>query len=92
MEESVLGWKEYELEVISDCHDNVVIICGIENFDPMGVHTGDCITVAPIQTSPTENIKTCATQLSKSSALGRRHGWLQYSIWRKPAKRSHSRD
>lgn len=50
LEESVLGWKELELEVMRDCKDNVVIICGIENFDPMGVHTGDSITVAPIQT------------------------------------------
>ncbi|NUQ00179.1 MAG: carbamoyl-phosphate synthase large subunit [Armatimonadetes bacterium] len=50
MEESVLGWKEYELEVMRDLADNVVIICSIENFDPMGVHTGDSITVAPAQT------------------------------------------
>ena len=50
MEESVLGWKEYELEVMRDLKDNVVIICSIENFDPMGVHTGDSITVAPQQT------------------------------------------
>ena len=50
MEQSVLGWKEIELEVMRDCVDNVVIICAIENFDPMGVHTGDSITVAPIQT------------------------------------------
>ena len=50
IEESVLGWKEYELEVIRDLNDNVIIICSIENFDPMGVHTGDSITVAPAQT------------------------------------------
>ncbi len=50
VEESVLGWKEYELEVMRDGKDNVVIICSIENFDPMGVHTGDSITVAPAQT------------------------------------------
>lgn len=50
IEESVLGWKEYELEVMRDTKDNVVIICSIENLDPMGVHTGDSITVAPIQT------------------------------------------
>jgi carbamoyl-phosphate synthase large subunit len=48
--ESVLGWKEYELEVMRDKADNVVIICSIENIDPMGVHTGDSITVAPAQT------------------------------------------
>jgi len=50
LEESVLGWKEYEMEVMRDVADNVVIVCSIENFDPMGVHTGDSITVAPIQT------------------------------------------
>src|SRR5688500_10848377 len=50
IEESVLGWKEYELEVMRDLQDNVVIICSIENFDPMGVHTGDSVTVAPAQT------------------------------------------
>ncbi len=50
IEESVLGWKEFELEVMRDLADNVVIICSIENFDPMGVHTGDSITVAPAQT------------------------------------------
>jgi carbamoyl-phosphate synthase large subunit len=50
IEESLTGWKEFELEVMRDLKDNVVIICGIENFDPMGVHTGDSITVAPIQT------------------------------------------
>ncbi len=50
VEQSVLGWKEYELEVMRDTNDTVVIICSIENFDPMGVHTGDSITVAPAQT------------------------------------------
>jgi carbamoyl-phosphate synthase large subunit len=50
VEESVLGWKEYELEVMRDRKDNVVIICSIENFDPMGIHTGDSITIAPAQT------------------------------------------
>ncbi len=50
IEESVIGWKEYELEVMRDMADNVVIICSIENFDPMGIHTGDSITVAPAQT------------------------------------------
>jgi carbamoyl-phosphate synthase large subunit len=50
LEESVMGWKEYELEVMRDKQDNVVIICSIENMDPMGIHTGDSITVAPVQT------------------------------------------
>ena len=50
IEESIIGWKEFELEVMRDLADNVVMICSIENFDPMGVHTGDSITVAPAQT------------------------------------------
>jgi len=50
LEESVLGWKEFEMEVVRDCKDNCIIICSIENFDAMGVHTGDSITVAPAQT------------------------------------------
>src|SRR5205085_6704727 len=50
IEESIAGWKEFELEVMRDAKDNVVIVCSIENFDPMGVHTGDSITVAPAQT------------------------------------------
>jgi carbamoyl-phosphate synthase large subunit len=50
LEESIIGWKEFEMEVMRDVDDNVVIICSIENFDPMGVHTGDSITVAPAQT------------------------------------------
>src|SRR6266550_3521542 len=50
IEESVLGWKEYEMEVVRDKHDNAIIVCSIENLDPMGVHTGDSITVAPALT------------------------------------------
>ncbi|MCH8496574.1 MAG: carbamoyl-phosphate synthase large subunit [Balneolales bacterium] len=50
LEESIIGWKELELELLRDDNDNVVIVCGIENFDPMGVHTGDSVTVAPVQT------------------------------------------
>src|SRR5690606_24833342 len=50
IEESVLGWKEYEMEVVRDRDDNCIIVCSIENLDPMGVHTGDSITVAPAQT------------------------------------------
>src|SRR5438105_11032521 len=50
VEQSVIGWKEYELEVMRDKNDNVVIICSIENMDPMGVHTGDSLTVATVQT------------------------------------------
>ena len=50
IEESLLGWKEYELEVVRDKSDNAIIICSIENIDPMGVHTGDSVTVAPSMT------------------------------------------
>src|SRR5690242_13810186 len=50
VEESVIGWKEFEMEVVRDCKDNCIIVCSIENLDPMGVHTGDSITVAPAQT------------------------------------------
>src|SRR6201982_2228902 len=50
IEESLVGWKEFEMEVMRDCADNCVVICSIENFDAMGVHTGDSITVAPAQT------------------------------------------
>jgi carbamoyl-phosphate synthase large subunit len=60
IEESVLGWKEYELEVMRDTKDNVIIICSIENFDPMGVHTGDSITVAPAQTLTDREYQACA--------------------------------
>ena len=50
IDRSVIGWKEYELEVVRDASDNVIVVCSIENFDPMGIHTGDSITVAPAQT------------------------------------------
>ncbi|WP_199444637.1 hypothetical protein, partial [Umezawaea beigongshangensis] len=50
IEESALGWKEYELELMRDRNDNVVVVCSIENIDPMGVHTGDSVTVAPAMT------------------------------------------
>ncbi len=50
IEESIYGWKEFELELMRDDHDNVVVVCSIENFDPMGVHTGDSVTVAPAMT------------------------------------------
>src|SRR6202030_2051119 len=50
LEESIIGWKEFELELMRDRNDNVVIVCSIENVDPMGVHTGDSVTVAPAMT------------------------------------------
>ncbi|MBN2120251.1 MAG: carbamoyl-phosphate synthase large subunit [Candidatus Omnitrophica bacterium] len=66
IEESVLGWKEYELEVMRDKNDNVVIVCSIENFDPMGVHTGDSITVAPQQTLTDKEYQKMRTQAIKA--------------------------
>lgn len=64
VEKAVLGWKEYELELLRDNADNVVIICGVENFDPMGVHTGDSITVAPVMT-----LSDTAYQLMRNTAI-----------------------
>jgi len=61
VERSIAGWKEYELEVMRDAADNCVVVCSIENFDPMGVHTGDSITVAPAQTLTTSSTRGCAT-------------------------------
>ncbi len=58
LEESVLGWKEFEMEVVRDCHDNCIIVCSIENLDPMGIHTGDSITVAPAQTLTDKEYQT----------------------------------
>ncbi|RYY41142.1 MAG: carbamoyl-phosphate synthase large subunit [Chitinophagaceae bacterium] len=64
VEQAVLGWKEYELELLRDSNDNVVIICTVENFDPMGVHTGDSITVAPAMT-----LSDTAFQLMRNTAI-----------------------
>src|SRR3712207_386330 len=61
VEKSVAGWKEFELEVMRDLADNVVVICSIENVDPMGIHTGDSITVAPAQTLSDKQYQTLRT-------------------------------
>jgi len=72
IEESIFGWKEYELEVMRDGASNHIVICTIENFDPMGVHTGDSITVAPAMTLPD-------TILSKNAKSGlSSHGWIGF--------------
>ena len=68
IERSIAGWKEYELEVMRDRADNCVVVCSIENFDPMGVHTGDSITVAPAQTLSDVEYQTSATPPSPASA------------------------
>ena len=65
LEESILGWKEFELELMRDRHDNVVVVCPIENVDPMGVHTGDSVTVAPAMRSPTASTSTCGMWRSR---------------------------
>lgn len=64
VEKAVLGWKEFELELLRDAKDNVVIICSVENFDPMGIHTGDSVTVAPAQT-----LSDTAMQLMRNTAI-----------------------
>ena len=66
IEESVLGWKEFELEVIRDKADNFIVVCSIENIDPMGVHTGDSITVAPAMTLTDRSTSACATRRARS--------------------------
>ena len=68
IEQSVLGWKEYELEVMRDRADNFVVVCSIENLDPMGVHTGDSITIAPAMTLTAASISGCAKWRRLSSA------------------------
>ena len=68
VEESIVGWKEFELEVMRDGADNAVIVCSIENVDPMGVHTGDSITVAPQQTLTDREYQRCATRRSRCCA------------------------
>jgi carbamoyl-phosphate synthase large subunit len=72
VEESVLGWKEFELEVMRDKADNVVIICSIENIDPMGIHTGDSITVAPAQTLTDKRVPADARRLARDHPRDRR--------------------
>ena len=73
VEESVLGWKEFEMEVVRDKADNCIIVCSIENIDPMGVHTGDSITVAPQQTLTDrlyQKLRDQALDLQKKQAAG----------------------
>ena len=72
VEESVLGWKEFELEVMRDRADNFVVICSIENLDPMGVHTGDSITVAPAQTLTDKEYQRLRDMAAAGDARGRR--------------------
>ncbi len=83
LEASILGWKEYELEVMRDHADNVVIICSIENFDPMGVHTGDSITVAPAQTlsdKEYQNMRNAALAIIREIGVDTGGSNVQFAI------------
>ena len=92
IEESVLGWKEYELEVMRDLADNVIIICSIENFDPMGVHTGDSITVAPAQTlTDREYQKMRDAAIAVMREIGVETGGRQRAVCRQSSQRPHDR-
>jgi len=85
LEESVLGWKEFELEVMRDHADNFVVVCSIENFDPMGVHTGDSITIAPAQTLTDKEYQTPARPGSPRHLRCRRGDWwLEHPVRRTP--------
>ena len=92
LEESIIGWKEYELEVMRDTADNVVIICSIENLDPMGVHTGDSITVAPAMTLTDREYQSDARPGDRHHPQRRRrHRRLQHPVRREPRGRSPDR-
>ena len=88
IEESIYGWKEFELELMRDGHDNVVVVCSIENVDPMGVHTGDSVTVAPAMTLTDREYQTDARPRHRHPARGRRrHRRLQHPVRGQPARR-----
>ena len=95
LEESILGWKEYELELMRDKADNVVVVCSIENLDPMGVHTGDSITVAPAMTLTDREYQRLRDIGDRRHPRGRRrHRRLQHPVRgraRRPAGSSSSR-
>ena len=83
IEKSLIGWKEYELEVMRDLKDNVVIICSIENFDPMGVHTGDSITVAPVQTltdKEYQNMRDAAIKIIREIGVETGGSNIQFAV------------
>ena len=93
VEESVLGWKEFELEVMRDCRDNFVVICSIENFDPMGVHTGDSITVAPAQTltdKEYQRMRDAAAAIIREVGVETGGSNIQFAI--EPGDRAHDGD
>jgi len=86
IEESILGWKEYEMEVVRDRKDNCIIICSIENFDPMGIHTGDSITVAPAQTLTDKEYQSLAGGVARDRRGYRR---LQCAVRHQSRRRAH---
>ena len=93
VEESVLGWKEFELEVMRDHRDNFVVICSIENFDPMGVHTGDSITVAPAQTlTDKEYQRMRDAAVSDHPRSGRGDRRLEHPVRHQSRNRAHDCD
>ena len=93
IEQSVIGWKEFELEVIRDRADNAIVVCGIENLDPMGVHTGDSITVAPIQTlTDKEYQRMRDAALAVIRAVGVETGGSNIQFGVDPADRPDGRD
>ncbi len=86
LEESLLGWKEFELELMRDRKDNVVVVCSIENVDPMGVHTGDSITVAPGDDADRPRVPAAARHRHRRDPRRRRgHRWLQHPVRGQPA-------
>jgi carbamoyl-phosphate synthase large subunit len=89
IEQSISGWKEYELELLRDNAGNVIIICSIENFDPMGIHTGDSVTVAPAMTLP-DSVYQQMRDLAIKCMNGHRAfcRWVQHSVCIKPTKRN----
>ena len=92
IEESVIGWKEFEMEVVRDRADNCIIVCSIENLDPMGVHTGDSITVAPAQTLTDKEYQMHARRLDRGAARDRRgHRRLERAVRDQPGGRAHGR-
>ena len=82
IDESLIGWKEYEMEVVRDKNDNCIIICSIENFDPMGIHTGDSITVAPAQTLTDKEYQIMRNaSLAVLREIGVETGGFKRTVW-----------
>jgi carbamoyl-phosphate synthase large subunit len=93
IEESLIGWKEYEMEVVRDKADNCIIVCSIENLDPMGIHTGDSITVAPAQTLTDKEYQLMRNASDRHPARDRRrHRRLERAVLDQPGQRPHDRD